>query len=340
MKDMELVEELLNSYIDGELDERKSNEVKRLIDNDPKARRLFNSLNRYKKLMGSMLPAAAPEGFSESVSRRLERQALLADTGVYHHKAGLRHLILRRFVTAAAVIVLMAVLSIIVFDIFVPKSSRDKLVSSALGRKQKPQVLYEKPFPDAKTAQDEAVPVPLPKTATVPMVAKLTLFTDSPVETDWLIGKALMNTGLFDKTTAVDRKTDSVRYVLNCSRDSLVNLAQELSFIWPKCTDTTLEIGTEQTGKYITVKNITAQQTLEICKADNYNQRIRMANDMAMINNVMAPDILQKYFAQQNADSDLLVPEKPVLTSTEKTEQPKSDSTSGNVNLTITVIGR
>jgi len=122
--------------------------------------------------------------------------------------------------------------------------------------------------------------------------------------------------------------------------DSLANLAQELSFIWPKCTETKFEIGTEQAGKYITVKNITAQQTMEICKADNYNQRIRMANDMAMINNVMAPDVLQKYFAQQDADSDLLVPDKPVLTSTEKAEQPKSDSSSGKATLTILVIGK
>ena len=36
MKDMEQLEELLNGYIDGELDERKSNEVKRLIDHDKK----------------------------------------------------------------------------------------------------------------------------------------------------------------------------------------------------------------------------------------------------------------------------------------------------------------
>jgi hypothetical protein len=50
MKDIENIEELLNCFIDNELDERKSNEVKRLIDNDAKVREMYESLNRYKSL--------------------------------------------------------------------------------------------------------------------------------------------------------------------------------------------------------------------------------------------------------------------------------------------------
>jgi hypothetical protein len=340
MKDIEYIEELLNGYIDGELDERKSNEVRRLIDHDAEVRQFFDSLNRYKKLMGSVPPAAAPEGFAEGVAKRLERQILLADTGVYHHHAGRRHLIIRRFMTAAAIVVLGAVLSLIVFDIFVPKTSRDKLVDSALGRKQKPQVLYEKPFADAQPAEDKPIVVQPVKTSSVPMVAKLTLITDSPVETDWLIGKALMNTGLFDKTVAVDRKTGSVRYVLNCGERSLVNLMGELRFIWPKCSDAKLEIGTEQAGKYVAVNNITAQQVLEICKADSYGQRIRMANDMAIINNATATDVVKKYLVQEDINYDLLIPDKPVLTSAEKAEPAKSESPADQASLTIMVIGK
>lgn len=340
MKDIEYIEELLNSYIDGELDERKGNEVRRLIDHDTEVRGLFDSLSRYKKLMGSIPPVAAPEGFAEGVAKRLERQILLADTEVYHHSAGRRHLIIRRFMTAAAIVVLGAVLSLIVFDIFVPKSSRDKLVDSAMGRKQKPQVLYEKPFADAQPVEDKPIVVQPVKTSPVPMVAKLTLITESPVETDWLIGKALMNTGLFDKTVAVDRKTGSVRYVLNCGEVSLINLINELSFIWPKCSDAKLGIGTEQAGKYVCVNNITAQQVLEICKADSYGQRIRMANDMAIINNATATDVVKKYLVQEDINYDLLIPDKPVLTSAEKAEPVKSESSADQSSLTIMVIGK
>ena len=340
MKDIELVEELLNSYIDGELDERKSNEVRRLIDNDPEVRKLFDSLSRYKKLIGCVTPVSVPEGFSEGVAKQLERQILLADTNVYHHRAGRRHLILRRVMTAAAMIVLLAVLSVVIFDIFVPKSSRDKLVGDVMARKQKTQVMYEKPFEEVQPAQEEVVAVKPADTVTVPLVARLTLTTENPVETDWLIGKALTNTGLFDKTVAVDRKTDSVRYVLNCSRESLVSLLGELSFIWPECTDAKLEVGTEQAGKYVAVNNATAEQVLDICKADSYSQRIRMANDIAIINDASMADVAKQYIAKDNIDYDLLLPNKPVLTSTEKVPVPQTSNSSDQASITIIVVSK
>lgn len=339
LKDLEYIEELLNSYIDGELDERKNNEVKRLIDNDQDVKHLFESLSRCKNLVGSLRPATVPEGFSESVIRNLERNILLADTEVYqHHKKGKRRLVFRHFLTAAAMLALVAMLSYVVFDVFVPKSSRQKFADNVLNRKQKPQVLYEKPFADVLPPQDVAVAVP--KGPSVPLIARLTLITESPIETDWLVGKALMNTGLFDKTSAVDRKTGSVKYVLSCDRNSLVNLIGELNFIWPKCSNATLEMGTEQQGKYVTINNISARQILDICKADNYNQRIRMASDLAVINEIAVADVLRNYFAQQNTDSEFLIPDKPVLTSSERTELPKTNTAAEPANFTITVIGK
>ena len=124
MKDIENTEELLNSYIDNELDERKGNEVQRLIDNDAEVRRLFETINRHKTLVGSLRSATAPEGFSESVTRNLEREMLLADTEIYQHKKGKRRLVLRQLLTAAAMIALLAMLSYVVMDIFVPKAAR------------------------------------------------------------------------------------------------------------------------------------------------------------------------------------------------------------------------
>lgn len=337
MKDFEQLEELLNSYIDGELDERKTNEVKRLIDNDKQARKTYDSLHRCRQLLSSLPHASAPEGFCESVTRDLERNILLADTEVYHNKKGKRRLVFRKMMTAAAMLALVAALSYVVFDIFVPKTARQKFADNVLSRKTKPQVLYEKPFAQAPEQVKEVL---APKGPAVPLVARLTLVTESPVETDWLIGKALMNTALFDKTLSVDRKTGYIKYVLSCDRNSIVSLLGELNFIWPKCSGAALEVGTEQQGKYITVNNISARQTLDICKADSYNQRVRMASDIAMINQVAVTDVLKDYFAKQNADSEFIVPDKPVLTSSEKPEQIQPQDTSEPASFTITVLAK
>ena len=335
MKDMEQIEELLNSYLDGELDERKSNEIKRLIDNDKEIQSLYDSLKRYKSLMQTVSRVPVPEGLCENITAQLERHILLADTDIYSHKAGRRHLMARRLMTAAAVIVLAAVLSVIVFDIFVPKSSREQLMTNVLRKRAAKQVLYERPFDETKQEEDKQI---VPETAVdAPLVAILTLETKSLIEVDWLVAKALTTTNLFNQTAAIDRQPGSVRYVLNCNKYSLVGLMQELSFIWPQCTNAKMDIGTEQVGKYITISNISTQQLLEICKTENFGQRLRMANDLAVINKVTSSAAINRLYAAADTDYDLLKPQKPALTSVEKT-QTASQPLDNTKNATLTII--
>jgi len=335
MKDMEQIEELLNSYIDGELDERKSNEIKRLIDNDKEVFDFYDSLKRYKNLMDAVGQVPSPEGLCDSITKQLERQILLADTGIYSHRAGKRHLIVRRFMTVAAIIALAAVLSMIILDIFVPKSSRDKFFSNATRKQSFKQVLYEKPFPDEKPPQQDKRIIPA-KNYDVPLVAVLTLQTESPIEVDWLVAKALTTTGLFNQTVAIDRQPGSVRYVLSCSNESVANLLAELSFVWPQCRSAKLAIGTEQAGKYITINNISAQQAMDVCRADNFSVRLRMAGDLAIINRAAAENI-EKLYAIDNIDYEKLYSQKPALASTEKAQDVNLPAT-GDRNAAITIV--
>lgn len=345
MKDTENTEELLNSYIDNELDERKANEIKRLIDNDPEVRRLYEKINRHKSLVSALRSSAAPEGFSESVARSLEREMLLADTGIYQHKKGRRRLVFRHFLTTAAMLALLAALSYVVLDVFVPKSTRQQFADNVFRRKSKPQIVSADIPNIAKPTADK--PVEMPQGPSVPLVAKLTLVTENPIELDWLIGKALMNTSLFEKTSSVERKTDFVKYSLSCRRSALTGLLSELTSVWPKCSDVIMEVGTAQPGQFVTVNNISARQTMEICKADSYNLRMRIANDLAVVNQTSDTDILKGYFARQNSGSELLTADKPALTSTEKTEQPDETSPAAQMpipadpaNLTIIVLSK
>lgn len=339
MKDMELIEEMLNCYIDGELDERKSNEIKRLIDHDKEIYSLYDSLMRYKDIMDTVRRQPAPQGLCDNINAQLEREILLADTKIYSHKAGRRHLMTRQFMTAAAVIALAAILSVVIFDIFVPKSSRERLLSNAFRKKPTKQILYEKPFDETKQQDDKQI-VP-EKVYDAPLVAILTLKTNSPIEVDWLVAKALTTTGLFNRTAAIDRQPGSVRYVINCSTQSLVSLMQELSFIWPQCTSAKMDIGTEQAGKYITINNISARQVMEICTANSFGQRLRMANDLAVINKVTTPATTDRLYAAADINYDSLMAQKPVITSAEKTqtaEQPPDNSK--KATLTIIVISK
>ena len=337
MKDMEQIEEMLNCYIDGELDERKSNEVKRLIDNDKEIYGLYDYLKRHKNIMDAVSQIPAPEGLCDNITAQLEREILLADSGTYSHRAGRRHLMVRRLMTAAAVFALAAVLSIVVFDIFMPKSSREQFLANTFRKKPIKQVLYEKPFAEVKQPEEDKKIV-TEKSRDIPLVAILTLKTNSPIEVDWFVAKALTTTNLFGRTTAIDRKAGSVRYALNCDSQSLAGLIQELSFVWPQCTETKIDVGTEQAGKYITVNNITAEQTMEICQAENFEQRIRIAGDLGIINKFTSPAVLDRLYASTSVDYDLLASQKPALTSTEKTQIVNQPADTSLKNATITII--
>lgn len=342
MKDMEQIEEMLNSYIDGELDERKSNEIKRLIDHDKEVFGLYDSLKRYKDLMNSVSQTPCPDGLCDSINKQLEREILLADTSSYSHSAGRRHLIVRRLMTAAAVIALAAVLSFVILDIFIPKSSRDKFFANTMRKKSFKEVLYEKPFPDESASQvaQQDIPIMPIKGNDVPLVAVLTLETKNPIEVDWLVAKAMTTTGIFNQTTAIDRQPGSVKYVINCSDESAANLLAELSFVWPQCRSTKLDIGTEQTGKYITINNVSAQQALEICKAEAYPVRIRIAGDIAVINRAAAENI-EKFYAINTIDYERLYAQKPALTSAENLPDANLPAAGDRTAvITIIVVGK
>ncbi|MHB0946138.1 MAG: anti-sigma factor family protein [Sedimentisphaerales bacterium] len=340
MKDMEQLEELLNGYIDGELDERKSNEVKRLIDHDKKIFDLYDSLKRYKDLMNSVSQTPCPDGLCDNINEQLERQILLADTNAYSHSAGRRHLIFRRLMTAAAMLALTAILSFVILDIFVPKSSRDKFFADTMRKKSLKETLYEKPFPDEDESAPQAVRQNIPITPVrgndVPLVAVLTLETRNPIEVDWLVAKAMTTTGIFNQTTAIDRQPGSVKYVINCSNESAANLLAELSFLWPQCSNAKLDIGEEQAGKYITINNISTPQALEICKAEAYPVRIKLAGDIAAANRAAAENI-EKIYAIDGIDYEQLYTQKPALASAEKSPDANLP-TIGDRTAVITII--
>ena len=78
------LEELLSSYIDGELSERQCNEVKRLIGHNEQAAAMLKEMQKYKALLGSLPQAQAPAHLFENVRASLERSVLLDE---YHGKA-------------------------------------------------------------------------------------------------------------------------------------------------------------------------------------------------------------------------------------------------------------
>lgn len=69
----------LSAYLDGELDDEQRGEIEALLEQDPSAQRLLDELRMTAALVADLPRAEASDDLLESLSGRMERQALLDD---------------------------------------------------------------------------------------------------------------------------------------------------------------------------------------------------------------------------------------------------------------------
>lgn len=117
------VEELLNSFIDGELTQRQRDEVERLIADDARIAQRLRELQKSKMLVGSLPRAEAPAEMADEIKASLEGMTLSGQRAErFDERAGARHLLVRKVLAAAAMIGLVAILSAVVYTIVAPES--------------------------------------------------------------------------------------------------------------------------------------------------------------------------------------------------------------------------
>lgn len=201
------IEELLNSYIDGELTERENVEVQRLISRDAKVAQRLRELQTSKMLVSSLPRAEAPARILEEVKASLETEALSDERAWSEVPSGgrvsVRHLMVRKFLAAAAMVGLVAILGAVVYTIVVPEP-------------------------------DNIPPVP-----PVAFDGRLELETDAFSTVNTFINRAIEEKGLSDSISVESRGGKRV-YSLTCSQKDLNLLLAGLTDVWEQCDSTTL----------------------------------------------------------------------------------------------------
>lgn len=122
MKDNPNIDELLNGFIDDELTERQRVEVQRLISDDAQVAQRLRELERCKMLVGSLPRAAAPAEMAEQIKASLETEVPSGRQVVrFDERRGMRHLLARRVLAMAAMIGLVAVLTVVLYTAIGPE---------------------------------------------------------------------------------------------------------------------------------------------------------------------------------------------------------------------------
>jgi hypothetical protein len=309
----ENIERLLNGYIDGELTVRQKTEVKRLLANDSQVAARLRQLEKCRILISALPVAEAPSEMAEDIMARLARRSLLGEEpAVIDERAGTRDLFLRKFLTAAAMIALMAVLAIVVYTIVAP-----------------PPVPHGPSTADDKRTTEVIQP---PQTVLAKFNGRLELKTAAFKEMDAFIDRAVAENG-FVECTGIERLAERTTYVLTCGHSGLNRLLERLEKNWARLDSATLFVETDLFGRPVVVDAVTTDQIAEVTTQTTSQDTVRVAKDLALLNSLTEQLRAGAVLVPSDTMPDLIRVERPVITGGRTIEKATVDQP--NVELAI-----
>ncbi|HUW20917.1 MAG TPA: hypothetical protein VMW16_16575 [Sedimentisphaerales bacterium] len=320
------IEELLNGYIDDELTDRHRAEVERMISTDSQIARRLRQLHKCKMLVGALPHAEAPTETLELVKASLQRQVLVGrQRSPLDERQGARHLLLRRVVSVAAMIGLVAVLGAVVYTILAPPTGTE-MTTMVQGPSE---------------GQEDVAKVDAPGKAIPAFYGRLQLKTASLVAVDAKINRAIENSGLAG-SVGLASEANRIVYTLTCSRESLRALLTDLEGVWNRFDAASLFVETDRFGEPVVVDAVTAGQIGEIVNSESAEARIGAAKDFAVSNKIagLLPG-KQVLTALGDRIGDSITIPRPVLTAAEKPTKkpPAKPEDKQQVHLTIVLTG-
>ncbi len=210
------IEELLNSFIDGELTESERNEVQHLISQDASAAQRLRELQKTKILVSSLPVAEAPASILHELKASMKIHAHSSEgtksRGPSNTRVGARHLMARKVLSAAAMIGLVAILSGVIYTILAPESDRNSVL--------------------------------LP----VALEGRLELKTGELRTVNTFIAGAIEAKGLSDLIKLTSQGNKRI-YSITCNQEDLNSLLAGLADVWERCDSTTLFVDTKTQGE-------------------------------------------------------------------------------------------
>ncbi|MCX5644026.1 MAG: hypothetical protein NTZ17_04980 [Phycisphaerae bacterium] len=273
MKPNPNLDELLSSFMDDQLSPRQRTEVQRLAAHDPQVARRLRQLQNCRTLFNSLPAAKAPSDLLEQIKASLERHTLLQEQPTAGGRSfGAWQLAFRRFVSAAAVIALVGVLGMVVYQIVSP------IPPGGVG---------------SRVAQGPSSPAQLgPMTATPILVAdagftgRLELRTAKLVQVDTFLGRTIENSGLSSRVESTVSGNQRV-YRIAGTRASVNRLVASLSGLWQNFDSAALQVDrSEGSAAPVLVEAITPEQTASIVAQGSTKASLDTAANYAIMNHM------------------------------------------------------
>ncbi len=280
MKPNPNLDELLSSFMDGELSPRQRTEVQRMAAHDPAVARRLCQLQNCRALFCALPPAEAPSDMLEQIKQSLERKTLLQEHPASRRRAaGVMQLVFRKFVAAAAMIALVAVLGAVVYQIVSPVPD-DGLSPVATPTN-----------PPESVPENMGGPAPAILVADARFSGRLELQTAVFASTDAFLRREILTCGL-ENVAEAGLANDQRVYQVTGSREGITRLVASLSGVWQDFESALLEVdATEDTAGSVTIESVTPDQVAAVVAGDSYETAATYAIMNRLMHNGLNGDV-------------------------------------------------
>jgi hypothetical protein len=325
MKANRETDELLCSFIDGELPLRQKTEVQRLAARDPEVAQRLRELQNCKSLVNALPRSEAPGLMLDQIRQSVERQTLLEERPVLTGtRAGARHLKVRRFLAAAAMIALLGGLGVVVYQIVAPVSPTG-MPGSLAGTGGQPGSFAMAPA----------------RVATAGFSGRLELRTAAFAQADAFVKTAIEDNGLSQASDSQSLEGGRI-YRIDSSREGINRLVADLGTVWQNSESVALVVDTEQFAETVVVEPVTLQQTARIINQDSAQASVAVARDVVVLNSfaeaMPGRNILPT--TGDNLGTTMPLPgiPRPVLTSNDPETKKIRTAPEGNVKASLIIV--
>ncbi len=277
MKPNPNLDELLSSFMDGELSPRQRTEVQRMAAHDPAVARRLRQLQNCRILFCSLPPAEAPGDLLEQIKHTLERKTLLQEHPVSAKRAaGVVQLVFRKLVAAAAMISLLAILGAVVYQVVAPVPG-----TGSLPMARRESVPLE-PAPD-----EMGGPAPAIGVADAGFSGRLELRTAAFGSTDAFLRREIRTCGLANVAEA-GTGDDQRAYRVTGSREGINRLIASLGGVWQDFDSALLCVESPDGATTpVTIESVTPEQAVAVVGRGTTAETIETAAVYAIMNRVI-----------------------------------------------------
>ncbi len=264
------IEELLNELVDDRATDRQEIEFKRLAKHDPAIVDQLEAMRRQKELLNALPIESAPASLAEEVRSALERKLILGDVAESERTlAGASHLLLRRILTTAAMLLLpLGLLSFVVFEIMKPASDG-------------PAVYVSTGETLAQENSDSLADVMPALDKELPFNGILTFTTNRQMAVSNYVAKMISDEGL---NSFPSRTEDAVIFQITAPPEKIAALMDSLKDVWLHCQGAALSVS-DSSGSYtVEIPYVQHEQIAALAVEDNREILNHLAGQYARAN--------------------------------------------------------